>query len=248
MSCWRCGAGLRSNDFMCRACGSSAKRPSHVARQDTAHSDMSVARFEYAGIIARWVALVLDRVLLGLVAWLVAVQFHLLPDAEAMETALIEGQSVFDLTWVKGWMGPAAAAQLAISVLYYGVGLSVWGRTAGALVMGLRVVDSATGERPFVLSAIIRPLVADLSLTLFVAGMYGDVSALVYASFGTGFITNLGYAMARWTAKSQTLHDKLAGTVVVNAGWRRDRPRDAQWDTHNYQRQAERTGSGGRAF
>lgn len=222
MKCWSCGARLRDNDFMCRACGSSAKRPSHVVRQESVYHNTTVRRFEYAGVFIRWVAMILDRALLGVISYLVAIQFHLLPDAEAMETALIEGQSIFDLAWIKGWMGPVAAAQLAIGVLYYTIGLSVWGRTLGALVTGIKVVDSTSGGRPFVLSAALRPLAADLSLTLFVAGLYGDTPALVYASFFTGFITNIGYTMAKWDAKSQTLHDKIAGTVVVSAGWGRE--------------------------
>ena len=40
---------------------------------------------------------------------------------------------------------------------------------------------------------------------------------LITAGRYTGILTPLGYFVALWDDKNQTLHDKIAGTVVVNA-------------------------------
>jgi len=46
---------------------------------------------------------------------------------------------------------------------------------------------------------------------------FGRASGRYFASILSGFTLGIGYLMMLWTARKQTLHDKIAGTLVVKS-------------------------------
>jgi len=81
---------------------------------------------------------------------------------------------------------------LVLGVVYETILLSQWnGQTIGKKVMGIKVVSASRGKVDW-LKAMIRSLSRALSLILF-----------------------LGYLWMLWDEKSQTWHDKIADTYVV---------------------------------
>lgn len=69
---------------------------------------------------------------------------------------------------------------------------SSWGATVGQRIMGLRVTGM-TGDRI----------------------SFARASGRYFASVVSGYLLGVGYLMMLWSKRNQTLHDRLAGTLVV---------------------------------
>lgn len=86
---------------------------------------------------------------------------------------------------------------------YHFVSVAVWGRTIGKLLFRTRVVDRATEESPNFLAAALRSALPTISgLVPFVGGVAG---VLIY---GAAIVDE---------QEHQGFHDRLAGTIVVEA-------------------------------
>ena len=95
------------------------------------------------------------------------------------------------------WPGAGAAWVLRdlLPALVFVIGWAQFGATPGKLLLDLRVVDVARGERPGYVRAIIR-----------------------YLGYFVSFLTlGLGFLWVVFDRRSQALHDKLAGTCVIVA-------------------------------
>jgi len=100
-----------------------------------------------AGFWPRFVALIIDGLVLGVVGGLIGAIFGERP-----------GQ---------GGVGSGVAALLGL--VYFGYTLSQWGQTLGGKAMGVAVVD-ASGNRPSVGAAVIRTLVSYVSGAVLLLG------------------------------------------------------------------------------
>lgn len=69
---------------------------------------------------------------------------------------------------------------------------SSWGATVGQRIMGLRVTGM-TGDRI----------------------SFARASGRYFASIISGYLLGIGYLMMLWSKRNQTLHDRLAGTLVI---------------------------------
>ncbi len=128
---------------------------------------------DYAGIGSRFVALLIDAIILWVVGGIIGAIFGENPMEAGATTSLVN---------------------LVISAAYYIYLISQWGTTLGGRVMGLKVVD-AQGQPLSVGAAAIR-------------WIGSAVSAIIIF---------IGYLMAFWDKRKQTLHDKMAGSFVVKA-------------------------------
>jgi hypothetical protein len=88
---------------------------------------------------------------------------------------------------------------LLFSFLYQGLMLSLHGATLGNLAIGSIVVDASTGK------------------SVSVARAWGRAAAyaVIDATSFLGIIALLDVLWPLWDTQKQTLHDKVAGTVVV---------------------------------
>ncbi len=96
-----------------------------------------------------------------------------------------------------GLLLPLQPLMVALVPLVYHVGLiaSPAGATLGMRLFGIRVVDSMTGAPPSLAQAVIQ-----------IVAFYGSVALTAW----------LILIFALFNARRRTLHDVLAGTVVVN--------------------------------
>jgi uncharacterized RDD family membrane protein YckC len=96
-------------------------------------------------------------------------------------------------------IGTSSGSVLAIiaGLAYYGWGWGT-GQTVGCMVMGMRMVDAATGEAPGYGRAAIRYLVQFVLGATVILGIIGDLWMI-------------------WDPRKQTWQDKAAGTIVVMA-------------------------------
>lgn len=79
-------------------------------------------------------------------------------------------------------------------ILYAGLMQGMFGATIGMKVMNIKIVKE-NGKK----------------------ALYSDTFVRALASLASVFLFLLGYFWAFWDKKSQTWHDKLAKTIVINA-------------------------------
>jgi uncharacterized RDD family membrane protein YckC len=101
----------------------------------------------YAGFWPRFVALLIDGIILGIIGGVISAIF---------------GES-------PGEAGAGTGVGLIINIVYFTVTLSQWGQTLGGKALGIKVVD-ANGQMPSVGAAVIRSLMAYVSAAVILIG------------------------------------------------------------------------------
>jgi uncharacterized RDD family membrane protein YckC len=130
-----------------------------------------VAGLAYAGAGSRFIALLIDGVILGAIGAAIG----LIVDGDAASTS-----------------GATSLLNLVVSAAYFIGLIGSSGMTLGGRLLGVRVVDR-DGQQP----------------------SYGTAAIRWVGSIISGIILFIGYIMAFWDSKKQTLHDKMAGSYVV---------------------------------
>lgn len=130
-----------------------------------------VAGLTYAGVGSRFIALLIDGVILGVIGSVVG----LIVDGNAAATS-----------------GTSSLLSIIIGAAYFIGLIGSSGMTLGGRVLGVKVVD-ANGQQP----------------------SYGTAAIRWIGSYVSAIILLIGYLMAFWDGRKQTLHDKMAGTFVV---------------------------------
>jgi uncharacterized RDD family membrane protein YckC len=151
----------------------------------------------YAGFWLRFVAYIIDSIIISVAYWFVLMLFGILgisfaPAVENMEN-MSEAETV-------GMVGALAAIGTATSLLIMAIGILYWTlmesskyqATVGKLALGLKVTDMDGNSLDFV-KALVRNLCKIIS----------------------SMIMGIGYIMAGFTEKKQGLHDIIANTLVV---------------------------------
>jgi uncharacterized RDD family membrane protein YckC len=210
--CSKCGGAMSAGALYCSNCGqafSLAAAPSGVAMVNAsvaapvggggtapAYAEYAVPRVEYAGFWLRFLALLIDNVVLGLGLVLILIplifltglhellgQFH--PDEELNDAGIFV---------LMGFVFLLATASLVLTWLYHALmESSEWQATLGKKALGLVVTDMA-GQR--------------VSFARSTGRHFGKIITNMVPLF-------IGYIMAGFTAKKQALHDMLAGCLVL---------------------------------
>jgi uncharacterized RDD family membrane protein YckC len=139
----------------------------------------------YGGFWIRFVAYLLDAILLNIGFWIIAAVtgFSMIP----ADPAKIDPEEFIAKT------GTFQLVALVVTWLYFALmESSARGATVGKMVLGLRVVDDQ-GQRISFLRATGR----------------------FFAKFISGIILMIGYIMAAFTDRKRALHDIMASSLVV---------------------------------
>lgn len=143
----------------------------------------------FAGFGKRFAALLLDSLILYFVNWILIdtlLGLH-------QPNRFVYG-SEFDWASYFRELSIYSLASYGIGWMYYAfMESSAYQGTVGKVVLGIRVIDEPTGGR---------------------IG-FGKATARYFSKFLSGIILGIGYLMMVWNKKEQTLHDQLAGTLVV---------------------------------
>ena len=210
MFCSRCGIQVVEGNRFCQACGqevgAAVTSPAAIAGAIPAPMAGAVGAstpLPYAGFWARFVAMVVDGLILAIPFWFVVVAFIVTmfggfgmmlhrfpqgsqpPDPREVMTLL----APFFLAFFLGWL-----VFLILQWLYFaGMESSARQATFGKSVMSLRVTNY-DGQRI----------------------SFGHATGRFFAKVVSGLIPfAIGYIMAGFTAKKQALHDLIAGTLVL---------------------------------
>jgi uncharacterized RDD family membrane protein YckC len=184
MFCSKCGTTVNEGVAVCPACG---QPTGGVAA--TAYA-AAVPRVAYAGFWLRFVAWILDRVLLGVVTRILLFPFF---GMSAMRAILRGHPSPEDLAPLFGMFGRMIAVSLVLEWLYYALmESSAWQATLGKKALGLRVTD-LQGNRV----------------------SFGRATGRFFSRIVSSLTLFIGYIMAGFTERKQALHDMMAGCLVI---------------------------------
>ena len=163
-------------------------------------------------------ALIIDSIILGIVAGIISLIFG---NGFAFTVGGLGSGGA--LTINKGPYIFMTLLSLIIQVGYYIYFYSTTGQTIGKKALNVRVIRR--DQRPLDINTAVRRQaialgVAVVSLLLFMAVFdatsISSLSTYTSLSSGLGLISLLDYLWAFWDKERQTLHDKVANTVVVN--------------------------------
>ena len=213
MYCSKCGANVADGIAFCSACGqpmvgfsvgkTTAATPSvdPVAPGGTvyappaqAYSQPLAARpVAYAGFWLRFVALIIDQLLLYFVVMILLLPFAASVGMGMRGMATGRPPDLQALLPMIHVMFRLALRRILVHWLYYSLlESSAWQGTLGKKALGLEVTD-LDGSRI----------------------SFGRATGRFFAKFISWIILGIGFIMAGFTEKKQALHDILAGTLVI---------------------------------
>ena len=150
------------------------------------------ATLRYAGFWIRFAAHLIDYIIVSIANSIIGAIFGI--GAVGMNFSGSNPEDVFTPAFIAG-MFSMFAMMFVLNIIYYTVmESSVRQATVGKMALGLKVGD-ANGNRISAANALGRTL-----------------SKIISA-----LILYIGYMMAGWDSKKQSLHDKIAGTYVFYA-------------------------------
>jgi len=209
MFCSRCGMRVEEGNRFCQACGQevgAAVTVGPAAAGGLPPSSATSARVSapqpYAGFWLRFVASLVDGVILGIPFWIVVgvlismfgglgILLHRIPQdsrpADPREVMAL--LAPFFMAFFLGWL-----VFMILQWLYFaGMESSPRQATFGKSVMSLRVTNSE-GQRI----------------------SFGHATGRFFAKIVSGMVPlAIGYIMAGFTERKQALHDFIAGTLVL---------------------------------
>ena len=201
MYCSKCGATVADGIAFCSACGQpmvgftvgQAAPATSAAPAAPGYAPAARATVAYAGFWLRFVAFIIDAIVLYIVGMIVT-----LPFAASMGMGMrgmMTGRppNMEELLPFIHLMFRLALIRIVLNWLYYSLlESSVWQGTLGKKALGLEVTD-LDGNRI----------------------SFGRATGRFFAKFISAIILFIGYIMAGFTEKKQALHDIIAGTLVI---------------------------------
>ena len=206
MYCSKCGAVLAGDAVFCQSCGTQVARAAAVLGPAVGtvspHAGVGAIAYAsnvtFAGFWLRFVAYLLDSVIIGFAVMVLFVPFFFLMGGAAMLETLPRGRGErVDPAQFTAFLGliltlvalGSVAKWLYFAYLESGEKQATWGKQA----LGLYVTD-LTGQR----------------IT------FGRATGRFFAKFVTGLIPlGIGFIMAGFTERRQALHDMIASTLVL---------------------------------
>jgi uncharacterized RDD family membrane protein YckC len=198
MFCSKCGANVAEGAAFCNACGAPvasvgiAQAAAPPAAPPVYVASAVAPATAYAGFWLRFVAFIIDAVVLAFVGTIVTLPFG----ATVGLHALLKGggfRSPEDLTPLLGLLLKLALIRLILNWLYFALlESSEWRATLGKKALGLEVTDLSGNRIDF-----------------------GRASGRFFGKILSALILWIGFIMAGITEKKQALHDMLAGCLVI---------------------------------
>ena len=192
MFCSQCGAPIEEGAKFCARCGAPVT-VSGSAPVAPVPTPAAIRPVEYAGFWRRFVAYIIDRLILGITASLIVLA-TIVPSIVAMCNRNWSAAGIPEaiLSLILGWIWLGIVLVIGY-ILYFALfESSHFQATPGKMILGIIVTDMQ-GQRVSFLRALGRNVGKILS----------------------HLIINIGFIMAGVTAKKQALHDMLADCLVV---------------------------------
>ena len=160
---------------------------------------MDTPRFQYAGFWKRFVAYVIDSIIVGIGGIVILIPFF----------AAI-GVSVFSMNNTDSYSDSGEAVRFLLAMLAAYVLLIVGILAAGWLYFALM---ESSGQQGTLGKMAISIKVTDLSGNRI---SFGRASGRYFGKIVSSLALGIGYLMAGFTQQKQALHDIIAGSLVIN--------------------------------
>jgi uncharacterized RDD family membrane protein YckC len=185
--CSECGRPFPPDQLLNLGTASVCAQCKPIYLQRVREGGQAIGARRYAGFWIRFVALIIDGIILGVVNFIVTIPFGILTAGAALSgdptTLISAGLGLLGMRLLIG-----AALNLAYSVYF----ISTRGATPGKMVLNLKVIRSDGS-----------PVSAGRA-----AGRY-------FAQVLSGMILFIGYIIAAFDSEKRALHDHLADTRVI---------------------------------
>ena len=205
MFCSKCGAALAADSAFCQSCGTPVSRLAFASTPGTSvspHAGVGAIVYAsnviYAGFWLRFVAYLVDGIILGFAIMALFIPFFFLMGGVALlESLPRDGHERFQPGQFAGFLTVLFAligVSLIVKWLYFaylesGEKQATWGKQ----ILGIYVTDLAGNPISF-----------------------GRASGRFFAKIVTGLIPlGIGYIMAGFTERRQALHDMIASCLVL---------------------------------
>ncbi|SRR5579884_629902 len=171
--------------------------PSYQAPGYAAPGYAAPAGWHYGGFWARFIARVIDWIILGIVGTIIRIPLALAfgLGGAGLRIANDPGAAIAALPIILGAASLGFTIQIAIGVAYEAYFVSTRGATPGKMALGLKIVRAADG-------ALLTPIQA--------VGRY-------FAMWLSAIIFMIGYVMAGFDPEKRSLHDRICETRVIYA-------------------------------
>lgn len=203
MYCSKCGAAMADGAAFCGTCGLrvsvaavTAGAPVTAPGHAVVQAYPAAPRVEYAGFWLRFLALLIDNVVIGIGFVLILIPLIFLTGLGALLSRIHPDEELNDagVFLIIGVIFLFATVALAVTWLYHAwMESSEWQATVGKKALGLVVTDM-TGQR--------------VSFGRATGRHFGKIITNMVPIF-------IGYIMAGFTAKKQALHDMIAGCLIL---------------------------------
>ena len=197
MYCSKCGAPMADGAAFCSACGQAFSSAVAVPRTPMMNGPAEATpRVAYGGFWLRFVAYLIDGVVMGLGLVLILIPLIFLTGLGALLSEIHPQKELSDagIFLIIGVIFLFATVSLAVTWLYHALmESSEWQATVGKRALGLVVTDMA-GRRV----------------------SFGRATGRHFAKIVTNMVPAfIGYIMAGFTEKKQALHDMIAGCLIL---------------------------------
>jgi uncharacterized RDD family membrane protein YckC len=190
MFCSKCGATLPEGAVACAMCGQPTGTVPVAGYAAAGYAAVAAPRVLYAGFWLRFVAWIIDRLILGVVTRIIIFPVFGLSTLRMILRGHTQPEDFLPLV---GMLGRVFVISLVLDWLYYALmESSAWQATLGKKALGLRVTDMQGNRVSF-----------------------GRASGRFFARIISDFTLLIGYIMAGFTERKQALHDILAGCLVI---------------------------------
>jgi len=198
--CSKCGAAMADGAAFCATCGQrvSVAAPVAAPAQAGVPAYPAVPRVEYAGFWLRFLAFLIDSVVIGIGFVLILIPLVFLTGLGALLSRIHPDEELSEagVFLIVGVIFLFVTVSLAVTWLYHAwMESSEWQATLGKKALDLVVTDMS-GQRV----------------------TFGRATGRHFAKIITNLVSfgiGLGYIMAGFTAKKQALHDMIASCLVL---------------------------------
>ncbi|MBA4312079.1 MAG: RDD family protein [Chlorobiaceae bacterium] len=147
--------------------------------------------FHYAGFWKRFLAYIIDQMIMGVLGFIVVVPFLAMMGIGLWNEDF--DPSVGFIVWLIGAYLTMISTIVIGEWLYYALMESMKGATLGKIALGITVTDMQGNRLSF-----------------------GRATGRYFGKIISGLTLSIGYIMAGFTQQKQALHDMIAGCLVIN--------------------------------
>ncbi len=192
--CSECGRPYPASEMVTIGSATVCAQCKPLFMQRVREGGQAVGVRRYGGFWIRFVALIIDSIILGVVGLIITLPLRLILGVSTLTAVNAQDPNAVlaMLPMMLGMVGISMAVNVVLGVLYEGYFVSTRGGTIGKLALGLQIIR-VDGSR--------------LS--------FGQAAGRYFARILSGIILYIGFIMAGFDPEKRSLHDRICNTLVI---------------------------------